>query len=84
MWPNATLGGDLTYEPCSRSTSSRRRWTSSPKTSRRRSPGPDADRWLEDIRAYEQAGYTHIYFHQIGRDQEGFLRFWSEELEPKL
>ena len=32
--------------------------------------GPDADRWLEDIRAYEQAGYTHIYFHQIGRDQE--------------
>ena len=46
--------------------------------------GPDPDRWLEDIRAYEQAGYTHVYFHQIGRDQDGFLRFWSEELEPKL
>jgi hypothetical protein len=45
--------------------------------------GPDADR-LEDIRAYEDAGYTHIYFHQIGYDQEGFFRFWSEELQPKL
>jgi coenzyme F420-dependent glucose-6-phosphate dehydrogenase len=30
------------------------------------------------------AGYTHIYVHQIGRDQEGFLRFWTEELTPKL
>jgi hypothetical protein len=46
--------------------------------------GSDPERYLEDIREYEQAGYTHIYFHQIGRNQEGFFRFWREELQPKL
>ena len=46
--------------------------------------GPDPDRYLEDIRTYEQAGYTHIYFHQVGRDQDGFFRFWRDELSPKL
>ena len=46
--------------------------------------GPDPERYLEDIREYEQAGYTHIYFHQIGREQEGFFLFWTEELGPRL
>jgi coenzyme F420-dependent glucose-6-phosphate dehydrogenase len=46
--------------------------------------GSDPTRYMDDIRTYEQAGYTHIYFHQIGRNQEGFFRFWREELQPKL
>jgi len=28
--------------------------------------------------------YDHLYFHQIGPDQEGFFRFWSEDLQPEL
>jgi coenzyme F420-dependent glucose-6-phosphate dehydrogenase len=31
-----------------------------------------------------EAGYTHVYFHQIGPDQDGFFRFWKDGLEPKL
>ena len=46
--------------------------------------GPDPDAVVETIRQYEQAGYTHLYFHQIGPDQEGFLRFWEKELSPLL
>ena len=30
------------------------------------------------------AGADHIYFHQIGPDQEGFIEFSAEELEPEL
>jgi coenzyme F420-dependent glucose-6-phosphate dehydrogenase len=46
--------------------------------------GPDPDRHLEAIREFEQAGYDHVYVHQVGRDQEGFLRFYAEEILPKL
>jgi coenzyme F420-dependent glucose-6-phosphate dehydrogenase len=45
--------------------------------------GPDPDEYLEQLREYEQAGYTHAYIHQLGRDQEGFLRFAREELLPR-
>jgi G6PDH family F420-dependent oxidoreductase len=46
--------------------------------------GPDVGPVLESVRTYLAAGYDHLYFHQIGPDQDGFLRFWSEELWPEL
>jgi G6PDH family F420-dependent oxidoreductase len=46
--------------------------------------GPDVGKMAEAVRKYEQAGYTHVFFHQIGPNQEGFFRFWREELEPAL
>jgi coenzyme F420-dependent glucose-6-phosphate dehydrogenase len=46
--------------------------------------GPDPDRHLEAIREFEQAGYDHVYVHQVGRDQEGFLRFYAEKILPRL
>ena len=42
--------------------------------------GPDPEPYLESVRKYLDAGYDHLYFHQIGPDQEGFFRFWSDEL----
>ena len=46
--------------------------------------GPDPAPVLESVRTYVDAGYDHLYFHQIGPDQEGFLRFWTESLQPAL
>jgi G6PDH family F420-dependent oxidoreductase len=46
--------------------------------------GPDAGPVLEQVRAMQDAGIDHVYFHQIGADQEGFCRFWTEELQPEL
>ncbi len=42
--------------------------------------GPDVDEYVEELREYEQAGYTHVYVHQVGPDQEGFLKFAKSEL----
>lgn len=42
--------------------------------------GPDVEPVVESVKEYLDAGYDHVYFHQIGRDQEGFLRFWRDEL----
>ncbi len=46
--------------------------------------GPDPGPVLEAVRAHVDAGYDHVYFHQVGPDQSGFLRFWQEELRPQL
>ena len=44
--------------------------------------GPDRDEYLDQIKEYQQAGYTHVYFHQVGRDQDEFLQFARDELLP--
>ena len=45
---------------------------------------PDADRILERIAEYVEAGYDHVYLHQVGPDQAGFLDFASSELLPRV
>ena len=47
--------------------------------------GPDiVDEIVGSVREYERAGYDHLYFHQVGPDQDGFFDFWREELRPAL
>ena len=46
--------------------------------------GPDAEPVVEQCRKAVEAGFTHLYFHQVGPDQEGFFRFWEQELRPRL
>jgi coenzyme F420-dependent glucose-6-phosphate dehydrogenase len=46
--------------------------------------GPDVAPYLDEVRSFARAGYDHVYFHQVGRDQEGFFSFWERELRPAL
>jgi G6PDH family F420-dependent oxidoreductase len=47
--------------------------------------GPDlVDQLRDSVRSYVDAGYDHLYFHQIGPDQDGFLRSWESELRDAL
>jgi G6PDH family F420-dependent oxidoreductase len=46
--------------------------------------GPDPERHLDMIRKYADAGYDAVFVHQIGSDQDGFLRFYAEEVLPKV
>ena len=47
--------------------------------------GPDvAAEVAKTVREYVDAGYDHLYFHQIGPDQEGFFRFWEAELQSAV
>jgi G6PDH family F420-dependent oxidoreductase len=46
--------------------------------------GPDAERHLARIAEYVDAGYDHVYIHQIGPDQTGFIKFAEGELLPAL
>jgi G6PDH family F420-dependent oxidoreductase len=47
--------------------------------------GPDiTGELVEMTRKYVDSGYDHIYFHQIGHDQDDFFRFWDRELKHAL
>jgi G6PDH family F420-dependent oxidoreductase len=46
--------------------------------------GPDPERHAAKLREYADAGFDHVYVHQVGPDQEGFLRFYSDEVLPKV
>ena len=46
--------------------------------------GPDVDRYLEKITEFEDAGFDHVYLHQVGRDQESFFQFAERELLVKV
>ena len=46
--------------------------------------GPDAEPVVEAVQQFVDAGYDHVYFHQIGPDQDGFFRFWEDSLRPAL
>ena len=46
--------------------------------------GPDPKRHLDAINKFVDAGYDHVYVHQVGPDQEGFFRFYTERILPEL
>ncbi|ELZ13640.1 F420-dependent oxidoreductase [Halovivax asiaticus JCM 14624] len=45
---------------------------------------PDPEPWIDSFETAVDAGFDHVYFHQIGPDQEAFFEFFEDELAPKL
>ncbi len=46
--------------------------------------GPDPERHVAVLREFAEAGFDEIYMSQIGTDQAGFLRFFFDEVRPRL
>lgn len=46
--------------------------------------GPDPRRHLDAIEAYADAGFDHVYIHQVGPDQDGFFSFYRDEILPAV
>lgn len=46
--------------------------------------GPDAQEHIEAVARFAAAGFTELYLHQIGPDQEGFFRFYSDHVLPNV
>jgi coenzyme F420-dependent glucose-6-phosphate dehydrogenase len=45
---------------------------------------PDADAHIENLQTAIDAGYDHVYAHQIGPNQEEMLSFYEEEVLPSF
>ena len=85
IWPNAGLKGDLSTELALPMHFEQAVQLVTEEQIAELVPcGPDPGPFVEQVRQYAEAGFDHIYFHQIGPDQDGFFRFFREELAPAL
>jgi coenzyme F420-dependent glucose-6-phosphate dehydrogenase len=83
-WPNAAVRGDLSQElALPRHFEHAAQMVTEDDVAETVVCGPDAGAYLEQIEAYADAGFDHVYLHQVGPDQEGFFRFAQEELLPR-
>lgn len=85
VWPNAGLGGELSYElPLPRHFEQAAEHIDEETIAENVVCGADVDKYLEKITEFEDAGFDHVYIHQVGRDQESFFAFAEKELLVKV
>jgi coenzyme F420-dependent glucose-6-phosphate dehydrogenase len=46
--------------------------------------GADVERHVEKLEEFADAGFDHVYVHQVGPDQEAFFRLYESELLPRF
>ena len=84
-WPTAALRGEVTQElPNPAQFSDLVQGVTEDQVAEAITCGPDPDAHLEKIQAYIDAGFDHVYLHQVGPDQAGFFEFARKELLPRL
>jgi coenzyme F420-dependent glucose-6-phosphate dehydrogenase len=82
-WPNAALPGELSQElALPRHFEQAAELVSEDDVAETVVCGPDPEAHLAAIELYADAGYDHVYVHQVGPDQEGFLDFYGREILP--
>ncbi len=84
LWPNAAMKGELSQELPNPEHFEQAAQMVTPDDVAESVPcGPDPEPIIAAIDEYAGAGYDHVYLHQIGPDQEGFIRFAERELLPR-
>jgi len=83
VWPNAALKGPLSTElSLPEQFQQAAQMVKEDDVAKEVVCGPDAARHIEKIQEYVDAGYDHVYVHQVGPDQEGMIRFYEREVLP--
>jgi G6PDH family F420-dependent oxidoreductase len=84
-WPNAAIPGEASQElPSPAHFEQLTAVVTEDDVAARIPCGPDPRVHLDAIQTYVDAGFDHVYIHQVGPDQEGFLRFMRREILPAL
>lgn len=84
-WPTAAIPGDNSQElPLPSSFESLAELVTEDAIAEKVACGPDPERHLRAIQPYLDAGFDHVYLHQVGPDQAGFTDFAERELLPRL
>jgi G6PDH family F420-dependent oxidoreductase len=84
-WPNAALEGELMQElPTPAHFEQATSWVDEDAIAQKIPCGPDPETHIQAIREYSDAGYTHVYVHQVGPDQASFFKFYEREVLPNL
>jgi coenzyme F420-dependent glucose-6-phosphate dehydrogenase len=84
-WPNAGLTGDLSQElPRPPHFEQACQLVDESTVTKQVVCSSDVTPHLEAIGRFVDAGYDHVYIHQVGPDQEGFFRFFETTVLPQL
>jgi G6PDH family F420-dependent oxidoreductase len=84
-WPNAGVPGELSQElPMPAHFEQAAKIVREEDIKKEVVCGPDAGLHIGKINEYFEAGFDHVYIHQVGQDQEGFFRFYREQVMPEL
>lgn len=82
-WPNAAFGGNLSQEIALPSDfESAAELVTKETLAESITAGNDPDEFVAALNTYVDAGYDHVYIHQIGPDQLGAIEFFSQEVVP--
>jgi coenzyme F420-dependent glucose-6-phosphate dehydrogenase len=85
LWPNLALAGSGGQElPSPRDFEESAANVTVADVAESTPAGPDPEPYLELIHKYEEAGFTHVYIHQIGDNQAEFAGFARRELMDRL
>jgi G6PDH family F420-dependent oxidoreductase len=83
IWPNAGLSGEISQElPTPAHFEQACKLVTEDVVAKMVVCGPDARQHIDKIQSYVDAGYDHVFIHQVGHDQEGFIRFYEREVLP--
>ncbi|MCZ7573905.1 MAG: TIGR03557 family F420-dependent LLM class oxidoreductase [Ardenticatenaceae bacterium] len=84
-WPTAALKGELGQElPVPTYFEQAVQMVTPDDVARVVVVGPDPQKHIDGIKKYLDAGFEHVWIHQIGPNQEGFVRFYQEDVLPGL
>ena len=85
MWPTAAIPGEAGQElPNPKHFEQLAEIVTEDMIAERVVCGPDIDRHVARIQEYVDAGYDHVYIHQVGPDQAGFLRAYARDVLPRF
>jgi len=85
LWPNSGLQGDLNTELRTvvyfeQATAMVKKEDLAEKVV----CGPDPEPYLKLLQKYIDAGFDHLYIHQVGPDQAGFFDFFEREIRDQI
>jgi coenzyme F420-dependent glucose-6-phosphate dehydrogenase len=85
MWPTAAIPGEAGQElPNPKHFEQLAEIVTEDMIAERIVCGPDIDRHVARIQEYVDAGYDHVYVHQVGPDQAGFIDAYAKDVLPRF
>ena len=84
-WPNAAIPGELSQElPTPAFFEQAAKMVKEEDVAEVIICGPDSQKHIDKINEFAEAGFDQVYVHQVGPNQEGFIRFYEKEVVPKI
>lgn len=85
IWPTAAVKGELGQElPTPAHFEQAAQMVTEEDVAKAVICGADVQRHLDAIQEYIDAGFDHVYIHQIGPDQAGFIEFYKKNILPEF